>query len=587
MFKAMIRSLQLHHFKGFEKFTISFPEDAILVGPNNAGKSTVIAALRAAASMLRTAARLKPQDVHDVRGVQRFGFNFAGEAVGLIEENLRYELHDAETRLLVKFKSDGLIEALWPAGDTGGFFYAMDNDINPRSPKHVRSALPSIGLVPVLAPVDHVEVLLSDSHVRKNLDGRLASRHFRNQLRLLSQEYLPDGTDGFTDFKRFAQPWISELELTELRTQFGEDGATLDLFYLEAGSRNEKEIFWAGDGMQIWLQLLLHLYRLRNIDVVVLDEPDVFLHADLQRRLVRLLDELPCQTIMATHSAEVVSDAPSGSIVWVSRDRSRAVREPKDKLLLDLSVALGTQFNLRLARALKTQTVLFVEGDDLKILSRLATTLKLARLQRERGIAVIPLGGFDRWEHIEPFQWLMAEFFEDAASVHVILDRDYRVEDSIERVRRQLRKAGVSPHIWRRKEIENYLLSGTAIARLSGASEEWVKEALAECAESLEDDVYAQVQAEYTRYYRKSGRDETTIQREAKQRADSIWRDPGRRLHVCSGKDLVRLLNGRLSRAGHDPVGLPGLAKALRQAEIPDEVKSVLESIEQDADRPR
>jgi methionine synthase II (cobalamin-independent) len=228
---------------------------------------------------------------------------------------------------------------------------------------------------------------------------------------------------------------------------------------------------------------------------------------------------------------------------------------------------------------------LFVEGEDLKILGQLAKTLKLGRLQRERGIAVIPLGGFDRWEHVEPFQWLMSEFFEDAAVVHVILDRDYRVEDAIDRVRRHLRKAGVTPHIWRRKEIENYLLSPGAISRLSSASEGWVKEALAQCALSLEDDVYAQIQAEYTRYFRKSGRDEATIQKEAKQRADSIWKDPHRRLHVCGGKDLLRLLNGRLQRAKHDPVRTQTLARGLRANEIPDEVKSVLESIETDAER--
>lgn len=572
----MIRTLDLHHFKGFERFTIRFPEDSILVGPNNAGKSTLIAALRATASMARTAARLKPQSIQAVRGIERFGFDFSGNSVGLIEENLHYEMHEVETRLSAKFKGDGAIEAVWPPDDGAGFFYVMDNDINLRSPKDVRATLPSIGLVPVLSPVDHVEPLLSENHVRSNFDSRLSSRHFRNQLRL-----LPD----FHDFKQFAQPWVSELELTDLRVQYGEDGASLDLFYLEPGSRNEKEIFWAGDGIQIWLQLLLHLYRLKNMDTIVLDEPDVFLHSDLQRRLVRLLEELPCQTIMATHSAEVVSDAPSGSIVWVSRERTRAVREPKRDLLIDLSVALGTQFNLRLARALKTRTVLFVEGEDIKILSQLARTIGLKRLQRERGIAVIPLGGFDRWEHVEPFKWLMSEFFEDAASVHVILDRDYRIDDAIDRVRRQLRNAAITPHVWRRKEIENYLLSPSAIARLSGASETWVKEALAECVVQLEDDVYAQIQAEYTRYFRKTGRDQATIFKEAKKRADAIWKDPQRRLHACGGKDLLRLLNARLQKAKHDPVRIQRLAKSLRKSEIPDEIRSVLEAIEKDADR--
>ena len=77
----------------------------------------------------------------------------------------------------------------------------------------------------------------------------------------------------------------------------------LDLLYTEPGRRSEKEIVWAGDGIQVWLQLLLHVFRNRHVDVVILDEPDVFLHPDLQRRLVKLLDELPAQTIAATHSS--------------------------------------------------------------------------------------------------------------------------------------------------------------------------------------------------------------------------------------------------------------------------------------------
>ncbi|HEU5104497.1 MAG TPA: AAA family ATPase [Solirubrobacterales bacterium] len=578
----MIRRLDLHHFKGFEKFTITFPEDAIVVGPNNAGKSTVIAALRAAASMVRTAGRLRPHATHSVEGKERFGFNFSGPSVGLIEENLRFELHEAETRLRVRFNGDGLVEALWPTEDSGGFFYVMDNDLNPRMPKQVRRALPRIGLVPVISPADHVESLLSDTHVKENLDSRLASRHFRNQLYLLDGEYTPDGVSKLEDFKSFAQPWLPELELTDLRLQSGGKGATLDLFYLEPGSRNEKEIFWAGDGLQIWLQLLLHLYRLKSMDVVVLDEPDVFLHADLQRRLVRLLDELPCQTIMATHSAEVVSDAPPESVIWVSRARKRAVREPKRDSLVDLSLALGTHFNLRLARALKTRSVVFVEGEDLKVLNDLAKTLGLARLQRERGISVIPLGGFDRWEQVEPFKWLMSEFFEDT-HVHVILDRDFRVEDGIERVRKQLRKAGISPHVWRRNELENYLLDPSAIARMSGASEPWVEQCLAECANSLEEEVYAQIQAEYTLFFRKQRKDQQWIYKAAKQRADSLWKDPSRRLHVCGGKEILRLLNARLQEAEHKTLRARTLSKGLRKQEIPDEVKSVLERIQESA----
>jgi energy-coupling factor transporter ATP-binding protein EcfA2 len=581
----MIRSLHLEHFKAFESFTITFPEDAVLVGPNNAGKSTVIAALRSVASMVRTASRFRPPAVREMDSVERFGHNFSGQSIGLIEENLRYEFHEVETRLAVRFKGDASIEAAWPVDDSGGFFWVMDNDINPRVPKHVRSALPTIGLVPVLSPVDHVETLLSESYVRANLDGRLASRHFRNQLNLLKGEYTAAGVDRFSDFKAFAAPWIGELELTDLQLRYGQDGAAFDLFYLEPGSRTEKEIFWSGDGMQIWLQLLLHLYRLQSSGVIVLDEPDVFLHSDLQRRLVRLLEELPAQTITATHSAEVVGEAAAKSIVWVSRERARAIRAPKGELLVDLSASLGTQFNLRLARALKTRVVLFVEGEDIKVLSAIAKTLGLASIHRESGIAVIPLGGFDGWEHVEPFKWLMDEFFEEAASVHVILDRDYRLEDAIERVRRRLRSAGINPHVWRRKELENYLLVPEAVARLTETSQGWVEETLAAAALELEDDVYSQIHAEYMRQLRRQTPrpSEATISKAAKKRADALWAEPQKRLHVCGGKELLRLLNGRLQESGHNALTFRRLARSLRKGEIDEEMRSVLEAIDAEA----
>jgi hypothetical protein len=179
----------------------------------------------------------------------------------------------------------------------------------------------------------------------------------------------------------------------------------------------------------------------------------------------------------------------------------------------------------------------------------------------------------------------MSEFFKDAASVHVILDRDYRIDETLERVRRRLRTAGITPHIWRRKEIENFLVNPSAIARVSGASEAWVDHALLECVAELEGDVYAQIHAEYMRTFRKKGRDEATISKEAKQRADAIWGEPQRRLHACGGKDLIRLVNQRLQKGGHKPVTVPGLATTLRPDEIPDEMKAVLKAVESDAAR--
>ena len=220
----------------------------------------------------------------------------------------------------------------------------------------IREVLPTVGVVPVLAPADHSEELLSEKHVRENLDGRLASRHFRNQLYLLKAEPAKALGTRLDEFKAFAEPWITELELEDLNLRRGDGKTSFDLNYREPGSRIPKEIFWTGDGMQIWLQLLLHIFRLQDRDVVVLDEPDVFLHSDLQRRLVNLLENVEAQTITATHSAEVIGEAPGEAVIWVSRKRKRAVKAPSRDVLSDLSATLGTQFNLPLAKPQSTDS---------------------------------------------------------------------------------------------------------------------------------------------------------------------------------------------------------------------------------------
>lgn len=110
----------------------------------------------------------------------------------------------------------------------------------------------------------------------------------------------------------------------------------------------------------------------------MLDEPDVFLHPDLQRRLVRLLDSLGAQTITATHSSEVLVEAPPESVLWVDKGRKRSVAAPEAGASAGLTSALGSVFSIRLARALRVRAVIFVEGDDVKILRQLASTIGAA-----------------------------------------------------------------------------------------------------------------------------------------------------------------------------------------------------------------
>ena len=77
-----------------------------------------------------------------------------------------------------------------------------------------------------------------------------------------------------------------------------------------------------------WQQILFHIHRTRNLPTVVLDEPEVYLHSDLQRRLVRLLEETGRQVVLATHSSELIGEVQPQSILLVDglKDSARRIK---------------------------------------------------------------------------------------------------------------------------------------------------------------------------------------------------------------------------------------------------------------------
>lgn len=404
-----IQRLDLWNFKAFQRFTVRLGSSAFLVGPNNAGKSTLIAAARAAAGMLEHASRRQPTGsrAHGERRARVHSLR--ADQYGLVTENLRHQFRPEESVVSMRTEcagradSDLILTGVWPDEDDDvpePYFYLRRPDERPIvRPMDVREMTGTIGIVPGLYPLNRTESVLDEAYVRSNFQGRRSSQHARNQLLLIK-----DGGE-FEEFTEFVTERLPEIEELSVETREGEKPGyrELDVFVRERGDRTPKELYWVGDGMQIFVQILTHLWRLRSADVVILDEPDLYLHADLQRRLVRLLDSTEAQTITATHSSEMLAEAPSESVVWVGKSRRRAVRRPQAASQEDLSTQIGSSFNLRLATALRARTVVFVEGDDMSIIRELAKTAHADHLAGERNCAVIEIGGFTNWVQVEPF----------------------------------------------------------------------------------------------------------------------------------------------------------------------------------------
>lgn len=76
----------------------------------------------------------------------------------------------------------------------------------------------------------------------------------------------------------------------------------------------------------MWCQLVTHMLRARESTIVVIDEPDTYLHPDLQRRLLRLLRNLGPDVLIATHSSELVAEAEPHEVLLIYRRAKQARR---------------------------------------------------------------------------------------------------------------------------------------------------------------------------------------------------------------------------------------------------------------------
>lgn len=572
----MLKSLRVSNYRSFPEYTLTFGDGALLMGPNNAGKTTLLTALRVTQTLLRYARNRGASEwrTHSDRRVRAYPALLRDYPS--LTESVRHEFGTAETTLQIEWKNAAQMTVVWPSDDGGDdltpFFYLVNPEsFSVSTTKAAKNYFSLLGIIPPLGPVDHEERLLDAAYVRSNLESRLSSRHFRNQLHQLN---LDGDWALFTDW---IQRWVPNIALDPPQLR----GSSLDVFYVESGSRIPKELTWAGDGIQVWLQILFHVFRNRENTTLVLDEPEVFLHPDLQHRLVDLLEASQKQVVMATHSAEIAAAADPRLVTLVDKSKRRAVRPKSAEQMEALSQLLGTSFNLRLAKAMRARRVIFVEGKDMRVLRHFAQTLGHTRLATESGIAVIQLGGFSSHEHIPAFRWLASELLPGAADVRVILDRDYRSDAEVSSVLDALAMGSIKGHVWDRKELESYTIHPAVIGRLAEVSTSTIETLLDFAAAEQESDLSAQMFS----HSLKSNPKHLDISTQHKAHSGAFaekWAERSFRIWRTNAKSLISALNRQLTCRGHQTVTAFNLAKAHRRAEIPSELADLLADLNTD-----
>jgi energy-coupling factor transporter ATP-binding protein EcfA2 len=537
-----ISSLEFRNFKAFSHFSVRLQHMNILVGPNNSGKSTILSAFRVLAAGLRRARAKNPEYLEGQKGYC-YCYSLSGEALPISIENVHTDLNEIDTCVLFRLTNGNNLRLFFPR-DGGVLLIPEPAGRMVKGTSGFKQAYPiSIGVVPVLGPVEHEEPLLQDETIRKSLATHRASRHFRNYWWL-----YPDGFDEFADLLRNTWPGMD----VERPQKVGTWGENLAMLCIE--HRIPRELYWAGFGFQIWCQLLTHVTRARGDTILIIDEPEIYLHPDVQRQLLGILRDSGPDVVLATHSAEIMGEADPSEIVVIEKAKQSGDRLKDFEGVQTALNILGSVQNITLTQLARNRRVLFVEGmEDFRIMRRFASKLGFAELAAGLDITPVESGGFGNWEKLPALAWGIEKALGTPLRLGAVFDRDYFCAEEINGILAELKKSLEMAYIHGHKEIENYLLIPTVLERalLRGLEDRAqrtgeqlnVKEPVVGVLDRITNKFRSEAQGQYISkrnlFFRNVKRDPALITTETIQQFEIQWADLYRRVAIVPGKEVL------------------------------------------------
>lgn len=569
----MLKRLQLLNYRCFKNSVISFRDIAIVVGNNNAGKSTLVEALRIVGECAQKYKRANYKAAPAQLGLPAITKGFLVN-LDILKIDLRTIVYQYQKNTFAEikafFSNDISIRVFLSEDITFAVIEQGEMTIANRSQAQKLDDL-QLFIMPQIGLIREDEGKLSDDTVRRDLSTRLSSRHFRNELLLFQHEH-------FETFRELAQETWPGLRISDLIYHYGDN-----ISLVVTDDDYAAEIGMMGSGLQMWLQIIWFVSRCPQTATVVLDEPDVYMHPDLQRKILKIVSNRFMQVIIATHSIEIISGVEPRNIVTVDK-KSRKMRYANDyKAVQEVISNLGSEQNLSLIRLGNAKKCIFVEGKDIALLQKFQDILYPNNQLSISQLPTVSLGGWGRFNEALGAARLFYEETHGEIEAYCILDRDYHDDQEIQCLYARAEENHLHLHVWEKKEIENYALSPAAIARVAGIKEEQevLEEFNAELFSELEklaEGIKNSIADHLYQQDRTKGMPSYYLPK-AEARLSCKWNTLADRLSISGGKEAVSLINEWIKSKYGKSSSLGKIIAALKPEDISPEMKSVIDML--------
>ncbi|PMN90528.1 AAA family ATPase [Enterovibrio norvegicus] len=474
----MLKSIKIERFKNIDQIHIPLSGINLLIGSNNAGKSSVQQAIQFAVSIAQSTAQQNAR-----WNGERCPSSLSSES--LIYSPLR-DIHALAPQGRLQTNLDHAIKVTFNEEENTSFITirrgrnrnittSIEGKVLGENLQNIES--PYSIIVPGLAGIPATEEYRPPSIVRKAAAKGDSNSVFRNILLLLSEDQ-----NAWGKFKEKLQTIFPDYDIRVSFNKNVDEYINVEITYGE----NTLPIDSCGTGILQAIQILSYYY-LYKPKLLILDEPDSHLHPNNQRVLARLLKELSeetsCQLIISTHSRHFFDALKDDAEVhWISE--SSLVEDSEDmerSILLEIG-ALDRGDQLRNG---DIPCILLTEDSDPTYINILAEASGFVPEE------------FQTWSYngcsnITIAQALNSFITEHAPGTKVVVhrDRDYMTDEEVEEYQRDLEASGILVFVTDGNDAESHFINENHIAELfnlvsTDRASELIKECLVEKREAI------------------------------------------------------------------------------------------------------
>ncbi len=464
----LLHFIEIENFKTFgNKQRIELDHPAVIIGPNNCGKTSVIQAIALWSQAVKTWHSARASSVARERaGTPLNRLNILNVPV----QRTRFFWHETKVRtgnndvplvITVGVSFGGRVEPISMRFRNQGedlVYCSVDESIRDRNDLLAHVAKINVELLYPMSGLEIEEPVLQPGRIGVLLGQGQTAQVLRN---LCSMVYKT----STTDWDKIAKLMKSLFQL-DLGVPIENSRGAIDLAYTQSGVKEPLALSSSGRGFQQMLLIFAYLFSHKH-SVLLVDEPDAHLEILRQKQVFVLLRDIATenqsQVVIVTHSEVILDAALETNLTLLLEGRADNLAKK-----VEIHESLKLYGTAHYIRARQRGYVFYVEGGtDVDILRALAERLNHraaavwdenpnvffvenvyhepsmdSELERvEGGFGITPKEHFNKLRKLLPGLRGLA-----------ILDNDGRARQDFE-------DQGLRIRYWKRYEIENYFIN--------------------------------------------------------------------------------------------------------------------------------